>query len=181
MAENRRVKLTKKMMKDAVLELLEHKSLEKITVTDICERADVNRSTFYAYYESIGQLLFEIENDVLNQLPVPPDLPKDYSDEKFLDMLEEFFDYVRENERLFRILIIQRDSSEFNHRLVNAVMDKYRMPVGEGGSLPARYAYVYCVNGVIGILKEWIHDKFPLSSRAFAGIVLQMSYRAISG
>ena len=102
-------------------------------------------------------------------------------DKKKLDMLEEFFDYVRENERLFRILIIQRDSSEFNHRLVNAVMDKYRMPVGEGGSLPARYAYVYCVNGVIGILKEWIHDKFPLSSRAFAGIVLQMSYRAISG
>ena len=46
MAENRRVKMTKKMMKDALLELLEKQPIEKITVTDICEKADVNRSTF---------------------------------------------------------------------------------------------------------------------------------------
>lgn len=41
--------MTKKMMKDALLEALEGQPLEKITVTDICERADVNRSTFYSY------------------------------------------------------------------------------------------------------------------------------------
>ena len=76
MPENRRVKMTKSMMKEALLELLEKKPLDKITVKDVCENADVNRSTFYSYYESIEQLLLEIEDDVLNQLPMYPDSPE---------------------------------------------------------------------------------------------------------
>lgn len=180
MAENRRVRMTKKMMKDALLELLEKQALEKITVTDICENADVNRSTFYTYYEDIGQLLLEIESDVLNQLPVSPDPSEADIEERFLDALKDFFDYVRENERLFRVLIVQRDSSSFNHRLVNSVMEKYRKVSETGNSLLDRYAYVYCVSGVIGIIKEWINGNFPISTRNFAEIVLQMSAKATS-
>lgn len=181
MMENRRVKMTKRMMKEALLELLEKQSLEKITVTDICEKADVNRSTFYAYYEDIGQLLLEIENDVLNNLPGAPESSVTDSDESFLSALEDFFDYVCENERLFRVLIVQRDSSSFNHRLVNSVMEHYRKPSGVGDNkLLERYAYVYCVNGVIGIMKEWINGHFPISTKEFARIVLQMSAKATS-
>lgn len=180
MAENRRVRMTKSMMKEALLELLEKKPLDKITVKDICESADVNRSTFYSYYESIEQLLLEIEDDVLNQLPMNPDSSEDYSNEHFLSALEEFFDYVRDNERLFRILIVQRDSSSFNHRLVNTIMEKYRSVLKIKDELIARYTYVYCVSGVIGMLKEWINGNFPISTREFAQIVLQMSVKATS-
>ena len=94
MSENRRVKMTKKMMKDALLELLETKALEKITVTDICEKADVNRSTFYSYYVDISQLLLEIDNDVLNNLPAFPVSSLADSVEIFLATLAKFFDYV---------------------------------------------------------------------------------------
>ena len=51
MPDNRRVRMTKKLIKDAYLELLESSPSEKISVTDICKAADVNRSTFYMYYE----------------------------------------------------------------------------------------------------------------------------------
>lgn len=180
MPENRRVKMTKKMIKDAMLELLEKQPLEKITVTDICENADVNRSTFYAYYEDAGQLLLEIENDVVNQLPVSPDTAVDYFGERFLATLEDFFDYVRENERLFRILIVQRDNSSFSLRIVNAVMEKYRMPLESTSKFPYRYAYIYCVSGVIGIMKEWISNSFPITAREFAKIALQMCINATS-
>lgn len=180
MPENRRVRMTKNMMKEAVLELLEQKPLDKITVTDVCENADVNRSTFYAYYEDIVQLLREIEDDVLNQLPVSPDAPGAYTNERFLSTLVDFFDYVRVNERRFRILIVQRDSSSFNNRLVNTVMEKYKNLTKTEDGLPDRYAYVYCVSGVIGIMKEWINGNFPISTRAFAEIVLQMSAKATS-
>lgn len=61
MAENRRVRMTKRLMKDALLELLEVKPLEKITVTDVCAAADVNRSSFYAHYQDIHALLRELE------------------------------------------------------------------------------------------------------------------------
>ena len=180
LAENRRVKMTKKMMKDALLELLEKQPIEKITVTDICEKADVNRSTFYSYYEDIGQLLLEVEDDVLNSLPVSPDSASVDTDGRFLSALEEFFNYVRENERPFRLLIVQRDSSSFNHRLINSVMERYRKPSSTGDKLLDRYAYVYCINGVIGIMKEWINGNFSISTRDFTQMAFQMSAKAIS-
>lgn len=180
MAENRRVRMTKMMIKDAMLELLEKQSLEKITVTDVCERADVNRSTFYAYYEDTRQLLLEIEEDVIGQLPVSPDSPATYSNARFLATLEAFFAYVRENERLFRILLVQRDSSSFHRRLIDAVMQMYQIPTKGNDALMDRYTYVYCINGVIGILKEWITENFPMSTREFAQIVLQLSAKATS-
>lgn len=178
MAENRRTKMTKKMMQDALLELLEQYPLDKINVTDICKKADLNRSTFYAYYEEVGQLLLEIENNVLNSLPVSPGTPVTSTDTKFWATLEEFFSFVLENERLFRVLIVQRDSNSFNQRLINSVMEKYKEVSGLKDSLPDRYAYIYCVNGVIGILKEWITAGFPISPKEFAKIVLEMSTRA---
>ena len=57
MPDNRRVRMTKKLIKDAYLELLESSPSEKISVTDICKVADVNRSTFYMYYQHFYSLI----------------------------------------------------------------------------------------------------------------------------
>ena len=70
--ENRRVRMTKKLLKDAILELMETRGLDRVTVTDICAAADVNRSTFYAHYEDVHQLLREIEDGMLERMPVLP-------------------------------------------------------------------------------------------------------------
>ena len=178
MAENRRVRMTKKLMKDALLELLDERPIGKITVTDVCEHADVNRSTFYSYYADVSMLLKEIENDVFEQIPVSPDLPTIYSQDVYLDMLEEFFKYVRENERLFRILIIRSDNSDFNSRLIAAIIEKYHRHSLIDDTMLSRYGYIYCINGVIGLLKEWISGGFPISARSFSKIVLRMSINA---
>lgn len=45
------------MMDRALINLLEEKGLEYISVKEICEKAGVNRSTFYLHYETIGDLL----------------------------------------------------------------------------------------------------------------------------
>lgn len=178
MGDNRRVRMTKRMLKEALLELLEHKPLEKVTVTQVCARADVNRSTFYAYYESVEQLLREIEDEVLEDFPVLPETEVGDADARFLEVLEHFFDQVKEQQRLFRVLFIQRESS--SRRLINAVMEQYvSAPRSEDGVLK-RYAYTYCVNGVTGILREWICGDFPVSAGEVAKIVLHMSARAMA-
>ena len=58
--DNRRVTMTKLLMKNALLELLEQKELSNISVTAICEIADIHRSTFYKYYSTPTDLLREI-------------------------------------------------------------------------------------------------------------------------
>ena len=54
--DDRRTQYSKRVIKESLLELLQEKPLNKITVKELCDRADVNRSTFYAYYTDIYEL-----------------------------------------------------------------------------------------------------------------------------
>ena len=176
MAENRRVRMTKKMIKDAYLELLETHPSEKISVTDICKTADVNRSTFYLYYEDTVTLRKDIENDVLEQIPDLSDAPETVaSGDEFVAVLERFFSYIQENQRMFRILILQSDNRAFNRRLIEAVLEKYRSEQTEANPLLAKYEYVFIVSGVIGMLGSWIEDGFPIGVKRFSELVWQMA------
>lgn len=179
MPDNRRVRMTKKLMKDAYLELLDSSPSEKISVTDICKVADVNRSTFYLYYEDPVALRKDIENDVLEQIPVLSEMPETItSDEQFVAVLERFFSYIKENHRMFRTLILQSDNRAFNRRLIETVLEKYRTEQTVKNPLLAKYEYVFIVSGVIGLLGHWIEDDFPISTKRFSELVLQMALMA---
>ena len=80
LTESRRTRYTRLAMQDALVELLQDQPLGSITVKALCERADVNRSTFYAHYTSIEDLLHDIEDETmawvtaaLDQLLAQPD------------------------------------------------------------------------------------------------------------
>ncbi len=64
MAElNQRVAVTKRMVKEGLIRLLEKKSLEKINITELCQEAGINRTTFYRYYELPRDVLTEMQNE----------------------------------------------------------------------------------------------------------------------
>lgn len=64
---DRRIKHTKQFLKTALLELLEEKPLSQISVTALCNRADINRNTFYCHYHYPEEILWEMQQDVLEQ------------------------------------------------------------------------------------------------------------------
>lgn len=65
LTESRRTRYTRRAMQDALIELLRDQPLGSLTVKALCERADVNRSTFYAHYASIEELLHDIEDETM--------------------------------------------------------------------------------------------------------------------
>ena len=60
--EDRRVTMTKRMMKDAFIEMLKETDIYHISVRELCQRADVNRTTFYKYYGNQFDLLERFMN-----------------------------------------------------------------------------------------------------------------------
>ena len=66
--EDRRVRYTKKAIKDSFLELFESKPLEKISVTEICNNADINRGTFYSHYSDPYDLKDKLEEEFLTTI-----------------------------------------------------------------------------------------------------------------
>ena len=64
MAASRRTEMTKLLFRTALIELMQVKPFHKITVKEICEQADLNRTTFYLHYTDQTQLL----NDIVSKL-----------------------------------------------------------------------------------------------------------------
>lgn len=67
MGEDLRIVKTKKAIRSALFELMSEKELSKITISEICVRAKINRKTFYSHYHSPADVIEELENEVLNE------------------------------------------------------------------------------------------------------------------
>ena len=93
--ENRRIRMTKRMMKDALLELMQQHELISISVTAICKTADVHRSTFYNYYKDPADLLREIEQEFLDRIPVPPQILNQQNQKTLLEATTDFFNFIQ--------------------------------------------------------------------------------------
>ena len=162
--ENRRVRMTKRLMKDALLELLGEKDLANISVTAICETADVHRSTFYNYYTDPADLLRDIEQDYLDMIPTPPEILDPQNEKTLLAATSDYFDFVRENKKTFQILFSSSSGSSFAAQMVKRLCHGY-IPVGESpDDLTTRFTQLYIASGTVGMLREWINEDSPLSA-----------------
>ncbi|MCD8205375.1 MAG: TetR/AcrR family transcriptional regulator [Clostridia bacterium] len=66
--ENQRIRLTKRLLKDALIDILQGEAFGEVTISEICGRAGINRTTFYKYYADQSALYYDIEADLLRLL-----------------------------------------------------------------------------------------------------------------
>ena len=175
--DNRRVRITKRMMKDALLELLQQNDLVDISITALCEAADVHRSTFYNYYSDPADLLREIEQDFLDRIPAPYETAEQVDQEQLLEANEAFFDYVKQNDRAFRILFDESKGSCFASRLVNTLCDRYIPVSSDSDETTISFMRRYVANGAVGMMREWVNTGYPFSSRKIAEMMYDLSRR----
>lgn len=105
---DRRVKMTIRLLKDSLIELMKEKSLHEISIKSICENADVNRTTFYRYYNSQYDLYNEILAEVSEEIckRIHP-LGKESS---LLETLTGVLSYTEENRELILVLLSRNGS-----------------------------------------------------------------------
>ncbi len=173
--ENRRVRMTKQLIKDAFLDLLEQKDLKKISVTAICETADVNRSTFYNYYSDPIDLLNEIEQDYLDHIPTASDFPDQMDQKELVKNTSAFFDFVKQNEKVSRILFNDSISSHFSSNLVDFIYSGKFVFKENKDDLTFHYYRLYIANGAVGMLRDWVKNGFPVSSLKIAEMMYSLS------
>lgn len=178
--ENRRVRMTKRLLKDALLELLENKELAEISVTSVCDAADVHRSTFYKYYTSTNDLLREIEQDFLDQIPLPPQIINQQTQKQLLAETTAFFDFVKQNGKAFRVLFNNSPGNSFDARMVDFLCASFIPGIAAEDELSVLFIRRYIANGTVGMLKEWINADFPISCQKIAEMMFFLSRKISS-
>jgi AcrR family transcriptional regulator len=121
-----RVVRSKKMIKEAFLELIAEKGYKNVTIKDIAERAMVNRKTFYNRYESIDALFHEILNETTKLILINPAQACRQADPNgscvdLYDEIRTFLTNLSSNKRTLNILFNDISSFELNRQIERGV------------------------------------------------------------
>ncbi|MBQ6794878.1 MAG: TetR family transcriptional regulator C-terminal domain-containing protein [Clostridia bacterium] len=174
MKESRRVTMTKTLLKESLLELLKEKPLPKITIKEICENADVNRSTFYLHYVDQFALCDEIENDSVEKINTC--LAKVSIKGNRVEGLTEFLHYMKSNGELFKILMRPDFNNSFRVRFSEVAVKRlaqldYHDNVSEEDK---DYIFRFMFMGVLGMLEQWVKCGFDKSPEEIAAFILAL-------
>ena len=171
-------------MDEALISLLKEKDLEYITVKEICEKAGVNRSTFYLHYDTIVDLVNEaIETVNQRFMSYFADTKRiaeelDHIDLSNLvlitrDYLEPYLRFVSENKDLYRAAF--RNPKEMQANVRYKYIKKYIIePILKRFGVPEvywKYYIAYYIDGTIAIIKEWLETDCQDSVEMIAAVV----------
>lgn len=159
-------------MDEAFLELLEKKDFTYITVKEICEKAGVNRSTFYLHYETVSDLLAESARYIITQFveAMPHDTAEFMSqiqtrplEELYLitpEYLTPYLNYIKKHRRIFRTTLEQASVLgmndaylSLNRHVFMPILNRYQVPLSN-----QKYMMPFYINGLMGIVNEWLKE-----------------------
>ena len=176
--ENQRIALTKKLLQEGLLRLLETKHLEKISVTELCKESGINRATFYNHYNSPQELLTDIETRMTGQLKDIIGSPT--TADQIVIHLEQVCAFFKDHAKTVLILHSCHADDEIsdalyalnqNFRLYN-LSDRYLTTMSRDHlHLVSVFFYTGCYN----ILLEWIRKDFPLSPKEIAELMVRLA------
>ena len=178
--ENQRVRLTKKLLTDSLLHWLQQKPIEHITVKEICEYAELNRSTFYLHYADQYELLQALENKVFQDtVECFATLGPGFSTKEFIIT---FLNHIRENDVLFRTMLNQPNRESFRKRFINESLAYLREGIGvKATGDKEHYILIYLLRGSLAMIQDWIDSDFTMPVEEFADLIYNLSDNAVKG
>lgn len=110
MKNDLQISVTKRMMKESLLDLLKSKPLSKIKVNELCEKSGVNRATFYRHYETLQDALHEIETDFIKQMPLPNKPPRNIKEAQ--NHMETVRTYIYDHSDMVKLLFLNQTDTD---------------------------------------------------------------------
>lgn len=176
---DRRVRYTKMVIRESFISLLEEKNIGNITITGICKKADINRTTFYSHYNDQYDLMNEIQNDLFDNVGKRLSTYL-VNDIEFVpvDMVKEIFEYIKENARICKLLLGEKGDYHFQKRVFMLVYDKLIHDITKDGQVSkddAEYIYAFTLSGCVGAIQKWLNDDMTISPKRMAEIIIDLT------
>jgi len=156
---NRRAQYTQQIIQETVLGLLESKPINAISVTEVCAKADVNRTTFYRYYTDIYDCVASIEKAFVTGLhPLEAATPT--------AALEHLLTAFYEDKKLSNLVFVEGKTKLLER------MQELMQRVGPEPPMIDDYQGAYIGAGLQSILKKWVKDGMPETPHQLTQIII---------
>ncbi|MDE7218666.1 MAG: TetR/AcrR family transcriptional regulator [Oscillospiraceae bacterium] len=183
MKTDARVRYTRKVIRDAFLDILKEKPVSKITVKEICDQAEINRGTFYKHYRDCYDLLHQIEEEGLREF------------EKMLASIqatgtqaavEAILRTLQSNSQLIRGLDNSTDGQRFINRLAGRCflyMEQWLGPVPQNTPAPAKRdaGFAFMAGGSSSVIEWWLRSGMKEPLETVAALIVACSESVAAG
>ena len=152
-------------IENALLLLLDEKELHQISVKEICHRANVARSTFYAYYDVIDDCLLGIENRFLHEIIEMSMELENRENVTSIDLsfFEETIGYIQENQQKLYLFMIKRYNARFVNRWKDAIKyHLYQQMPNQISGKNKELTLEIIASGTIGAYQYWLRNPYDL-------------------
>lgn len=180
-AVDRRTRRTRANLEEGLLELMEAKSINSITVRELTEKVDINRSTFYLHYTDIYDMIEQMEQELINEFynELESSHAERTTKEDVYYFMEKAVSKLLENRR--RILILCSDNGD--HTFINKLAEVtykqahewFQAILGEKGD--HRYvelAVSFFCSGCVALLDKWLRDNAAINPRNVIELMFQL-------
>ncbi len=185
--KDRRIVRTREAIREAFVDLIEEKGFDGISISDITDRADINRSTFYLHYHDKYDLLEKTEDEIIGHMKTiliqsgKLDLDTYSTEEGLVPVIIAMFEYVKSQTKIMHALLGLKANPGFQSRIKKAIeTDLFNLGFfyhkNESDLLvPADYLITYLSAAHMGVVQTWLANGCRESPEEMARIVARMS------
>lgn len=162
---DRRVRKTEAQLVKGLTKLMKTKSIKDITVRELADEVDINRSTFYLHYKDIYDMVEKIENNLTESfLSTLDELSKNrITKSTLMDFLEDTYNIIYSNVDICSVLLSSNGDIAFHKKIRDIIFQKTHdiiknlMPSNSTEN-EIKVATCYFISGIIGIIEAWLQD-----------------------
>lgn len=188
MKTDRRKIRTKRLLRDALLELIGEKGMQRVTVSDLTEKAGVNRGTFYLHYKDVIDMYDQLKAEIYAGLTAILERIHPLEASKYAIRGEAYptgialLEYIKEHRDFFQAVLgphgdpsfVQQVRAFIVDRLSNRVFPQY-VPK-DHAQLPLDYLIALMASANMGIITHWIETGMKLSTEELALLITRFVY-----
>ncbi len=184
--EDSRVKRTKKLIRQGLVELAQTKRINKITVKELTDYVEINRGTFYLHYKDVYDLVDSLENELYHDFN---EKLSSYTGEALLktpvDVCEDFCTHFYEHKDLYTTFLGINGDAQFAYklgeRLNERVYEIFKSIFPKMNDTIYDFAYHYCKFGLIGLVTCWFTEHPDWTPRQIAETWLHVTTLGLWG
>ncbi len=170
------------VLKEALINQLKDKSISKITIKALCEEADINRSTFYAHFRDVYDLLDQIETEVMNDMEQTLIAYYHVNINEADEMVIKLLDYIVANQDICLTLLNEKVNAGFHDKITSMAHNFVVQGFLETNKIDeelADYISTYIISGSIRLIETWLKNNSTKSSVEMADIIMRLGQNGI--
>lgn len=179
---DRRIRKTKTQLKNGLAKLMAEKSINEISVKELVEMVDINRSTFYLHYSDIYNLLEEIEEELLSEIKQTIEQHPMGVEYNTFTYMEDIYLVLEKNKEICKALLGDNGDASFIFKMKEIIQEnsmKQLELLFPDIKEDLKYTFSFCLSGCLGIVNQWLFENGSESPQHMAKLTFSMLIHAL--